>query len=658
MVILWINRDRCNIFYKDGIVMINEYTVKELMNKLHSDADQFKTACWYVTAYSYKMDYRELNDLLQSLLTSKYLHDSSCANWCCSLILHSLTWLENEYIEFELKKVLTSYLNFDNESCVSYAAETIARANYLYTKKELHDAISTLDKICKNNKYSSGTLQNLSLLGWSIYDFVSDADKSMIDSVEREIEKNLGFCLKNKFELREISNPCAVAFYISDFLSGKSFLQPPIAELYTATMLKNDGFDSLIFDNRLYHMSIENVISKFKQLHIKTVVADTTPYDQVGIYYVDYRLNRIVSDIRKIKQAGINVILIGSHGSIRPEEILKMTGADCVVQGESELSTFELLKKINVSNEETDFYERLNEVPNLVYCINDEYRYTFYDENMYHPDIESFPMPNYDLVETTKYYGDEYLCNEHRIRPSWGAVLAQRGCPFHCAFCYNFFGTHVRSRRPEQIVDELEVLEKKYGVQHIFFTDDTFTLNREWLMSFCQLVVQRGLKIKWNCETRVDCLDEEKLLAMKRANCYRIWLGAETFNDRLLKNANKGITEEQSLKAISNILKVGIKVSCFLMIGLPGENRDTIRYTLKQIASTGIEYTKSIITLIPREGTKYYNLVTAVNPSPSFYDLNCYKGLLDNDITELDIIKTIEVMSTRKLSGLFDEKSK
>lgn len=652
------NRGWRKIFYKDGIIMINEYTVKELINKLHSDVDQFKIACWYVTAYSYKMDHSELNIFFQSLLTSKYIHDSSCANWCCSLILHSLTWLKSEYIESELKKTLTSYLNSESEFCVSYAAETIARANYLYSKKELHDTVLTLDKICKNNKYSSGTLQNLSLLGWSIYDFVSDEDKSTIDNVEREVEKSLGFCLKNEFELAEVSDSCVAAFYISDFLSGKSFLQPPIAELYTATMLKNSGFDSLIFDNRLYHASIENVISRLKHLHIKTVVADTTPYDQVGIYYVDYRLNRVVNDIKKMKQAGLNVVLTGSHGSIRPEEILQMTGADCVVRGESELLIFELLKKINMSNEESDFYELVNEIPNLVYYYNDEYRYTVYDKDMYHPDIESFPMPNYDLVETTKYYGDEYLCNEHRIRPSWGAILAQRGCPFRCAFCYNFFGTHVRSRRPDQIVDELEILEKKYGIQHIFFTDNTFTLNKEWLMSFCQLMVQRGLKIRWNCETRVDCLDEEKLLAMKRANCYRIWFGAETFNDRLLENANKGITEEQSLKTIRNTLKAGIKVSCFLMIGLPGENRDTIRYTLKQIASTGIEYTKSIITLIPRDGTNYYNLVTKVNSRPSFYDLNCYKGLLDNDITELDIIKTIEVMSTRNLSGLFDEQSK
>lgn len=632
--------------------MVTYYTTEDLCAKISSgNPEQYKVACWAITVGAHRFSQTDLEQIISVFIHSPLIRSTACTNWNCSLILHVMPRITEEALKNQLSDLLVSFLDME-EGSISYAAETIARANYLLSRSALDTACDFLQK-CDCSTYSFGTIQNLILMGWGILDFVSEHRQAQLIACCKAHEAILQLELRN--DLSRVKTE-GIVFYVADYLSGKSFLQPPTAEIYATTFLREAGFSASIFDNRLYHISMDHFIRLLRKTDVETIVVDTTPYDQVSIYYVDYRLDRIIHDIKVLIDAGYNVICVGSHATVRAEEFMKLTGVRYAIKGEMELSLLNLAQKTNGLRDLSE--ASCSTAKNLYLYNGTSIRYTGDDEQLLRPDISTFPMPDYDLVDMSGYYGDEYIDNNHKIKAAWSAILAQRGCPFQCAFCYHFFGNHVRKRTPQQVVDEMELLETKYHVDQFFFIDHTFTLDKQWVREVCRLITDRKLTISWNCETRVDCLDEDLLQCMKDANCKRIWLGVESFNNKLLTSAQKGTTEEQTKSMIQKILASGIKVSCFLMIGLPGENTQTIQRTLRSIQESGIEYTKSIITFIPRDGTPLFEMVANEVAEPSFRDMNRYKGLLENEISELDIIKTIEQMSMRNVNqweGLEDD---
>ena len=134
---------------------------------------------------------------------------------------------------------------------------------------------------------------------------------------------------------------------------------------------------------------------------------------------------------------------------------------------------------------------------------------------------------------------------------------------------------------------------------------------------------------------------------MKRANCSRIWLGSETFSDYLLDNIKKEIRISDTKNALQMIREAGIKASCFIMIGLPGESKESLSETVHTIQSMSIEYTKSIIVLIRREGSEIYPLIPSDFRHSCFGVMNKYRGLLNNSTTETDLMNVIDLMTKR-----------
>jgi anaerobic magnesium-protoporphyrin IX monomethyl ester cyclase len=134
-------------------------------------------------------------------------------------------------------------------------------------------------------------------------------------------------------------------------------------------------------------------------------------------------------------------------------------------------------------------------------------------------------------------------------------------------------------RSAENIVAELEYLGK-LGITNIHMYADLFTVSRDHTVSLCNLIIERGLKIRWTCNSRVDYVDEEMLTLMGRAGCWLISWGIESANEAILKRARKGYKKEQAFKALKWSRKAGIKNWGYFIIGLPGETEDSIQETM------------------------------------------------------------------------------
>ncbi|HBF34490.1 TPA: hypothetical protein DDW35_07990 [Candidatus Sumerlaeota bacterium] len=175
----------------------------------------------------------------------------------------------------------------------------------------------------------------------------------------------------------------------------------------------------------------------------------------------------------------------------------------------------------------------------------------------------------------------------------YAIVSTSRGCPFNCSFCASdgMWGRKVRKRPVWHVLDELELLRHKHGETFVSFKDETFTAHKERVIEICKGMLERKLDLWWRCDTRVDCLDEERLYWMRKAGCFYISVGVESGSPAMLKRINKRTDTQQIVEASALIRRFGIEVRFYLIVGLPHETEDDLYATLRLIEKCRPQYT-------------------------------------------------------------------
>jgi anaerobic magnesium-protoporphyrin IX monomethyl ester cyclase len=162
----------------------------------------------------------------------------------------------------------------------------------------------------------------------------------------------------------------------------------------------------------------------------------------------------------------------------------------------------------------------------------------------------------------------------------------------------------VRIRSAEKIMEELRTL-KKLGVTNFGFHCDTFTLDKKMVIDLCKMILAENLKMKWAANSRVDTVDEETLLWMKKAGCWMVAYGIESGSQVVLNNVKKGITLEQIENTIRVSHKAGIKNWGYFVMGLPGETEETIKETIAFAKKLPLDYVNFAVGT-PYPGTDFY----------------------------------------------------
>jgi radical SAM superfamily enzyme YgiQ (UPF0313 family) len=188
--------------------------------------------------------------------------------------------------------------------------------------------------------------------------------------------------------------------------------------------------------------------------------------------------------------------------------------------------------------------------------------------------LDDLPLPRHDLLPLDRYRAP-------LVGGPYAFVVTSRGCPANCCFCIKHvsYGRSVRFRSPESVVDELEALAG-LGVHTVNMYADLFTLNREHVLGICERILERRLRVRWTCNSRVDFVDEELLRSMARAGCWMISWGIESGDQAILNRIHKGITLRQVERALGWARRAGISNWGYFIIGLPGESEASIRCTI------------------------------------------------------------------------------
>jgi anaerobic magnesium-protoporphyrin IX monomethyl ester cyclase len=164
-------------------------------------------------------------------------------------------------------------------------------------------------------------------------------------------------------------------------------------------------------------------------------------------------------------------------------------------------------------------------------------------------------------------------------------IITSRGCPAACTFCSSpeFWGRGLRFRSAENMIGEVRLLREKHGVVYLSVRDDTFTVSRKRVVDFCRGLIDSGIDLLWDCQSRVNIVDEERLVWMRRAGCTHIQYGVESGSPRMLQRLNKGITLDEIRAAAALTRRVGLGLSIYLITGIDSETDEDLRSTVRLI---------------------------------------------------------------------------
>ena len=353
-----------------------------------------------------------------------------------------------------------------------------------------------------------------------------------------------------------------------------------------ASILK-DKYYVFLKDYPAEKLDFENFKSDFLSFNPDIIFISITN----GSIYEDLAF---VAKIKEIKQ-DITVILKGAL-FFNPEQDLfdevDLSNVDYLIGGEVEFIISDLLEENNIESIQGISYKKDGKwvSNNLVeFCS----------------DLDSIPFPARELMNNALYI------NPATNRPM-ATISTSRGCPSSCIYCVSpiISGRKVRYRSPENIIEELKECVNKHKIRDFFFKSDTFAINKEWVVKLCDLIINSDLngKINWVANSRVNTIDEEMLLKMKKAGCSVIALGLESGSEESLKKMKKGTTLEQNKNAVKLIKKVGFKIFGFYLIGFPWEDKEHLVQTRKFIFELNTDFIELSIAT-PFKGSELYSML-------------------------------------------------
>ena len=340
-------------------------------------------------------------------------------------------------------------------------------------------------------------------------------------------------------------------------IAGATF--PPLSLLSIYTILKKNS-NPFLLDHQIVKWDINkflDIVSKFEGLIMP--VSDESISE-------DIRLLKLVKE----KNPDIKTLVFGSYCTFFPEDALHHNEIDSIAIGEPE-SCIHIFPEIiqNRINKQEDIPTGMGLKFNNQIVIH---------EPKFDYQLDKLPIPDRQPIK------DIYYFNPLTITNKWTTALTSRGCPGTCNFCTSpaFYGKHYRYHSFEWIKEELQYL-KNIGFKEIFYRDETFTANRNRLHQFSDWITKEKIDIKWIINVRVGTVNQNDLIALKRAGCHTIKVGVESGSDRILKLVSKGTTVEINTKARKLALKYGIRFKAFIVVGLPYSTREDEAMTEKWI---------------------------------------------------------------------------
>ncbi len=332
----------------------------------------------------------------------------------------------------------------------------------------------------------------------------------------------------------------------------------PIGLGYLQAALKQKGYPCRLAN--LSGLSRKEVLAYFRSREAEII----------GISMFTFNRKRSFELLQWAREAQPSAVMLagGPHPTHLAAEVFQECPAlDAIVKGEGELPLLGVAERLAAAPGE----ELWKEAPGLI-LRNGE---TLTQPPMKDLDSIGFPAQHFEA---------DFLDNVGQL----AYLSTSRGCPATCNFCNTpeFWGSSVRFRSPDAVLQEMKLLRAQHGLTYFSFRDDTFTAHRGRILKLMESIQGSGLHPLWNCQSRVNLVDEERLVAMKRAGCEFMQFGVEHASERILALLDKGTNLRQARNALALVRKVGMNLGIYLITGIPGEEWEDVEASAAFIGET------------------------------------------------------------------------
>jgi radical SAM superfamily enzyme YgiQ (UPF0313 family) len=375
----------------------------------------------------------------------------------------------------------------------------------------------------------------------------------------------------------------------------KDFLIQPLALAYLAAAARNAGCKVSLIDLNITNKDYSYVLPILEKEKPKLVIGGfTTPS-----IFVDMKLCDVVKEHCNAKVGIWGVV----PSAIRKLLYKKFPSLDFIIENEPELTMQEIAKKLKKRK------NPFSRTKGLSFRKDKNVIFNGFRELC---KLDKIPIPAYDLLQMNLYH------TPYNRRLPMTIMRSSRGCPFSCIFCLIGgltekkcgYGSYWRAHSPARVIKEIEYVVKKFGIREINFFDAEFTIDKKRVIEICKGIISKKLDVIWNCNARVDSVDEEILTWMKKAGCYAISYGVESINEKVVKICRKSINAKQVENAVKLTKKAGIQPALYFMLGLPSETTESIKENISFAKKLALKYDlrPQCTIATPYPGTAFYKM--------------------------------------------------
>jgi len=342
-----------------------------------------------------------------------------------------------------------------------------------------------------------------------------------------------------------------------------------------AAAARRAGHDVAFLDLMLvddYRRALKNRIADFNPEAIGVSVRNIDDQAMGSANFMLAQAAEAVELCRRLSQAP--VVLGGAGYSIFPQSALEYLGADMGIQGEGEIAFPLLLSQIEAKKD-------LATVPGLYLRGHGQQA-----ERRFIRNLDALALPEPSLITPPD------LQNQHY----WLPFQTRRGCPLNCSYCSTstIEGRLIRKRSPEAAVQELAGWAAA-GFSKVFFVDNTFNLPEAYAVELCRRITAAGLKLNWRCIVYPGRVSRKLVAAMAAAGCKEVSLGFESGHPMMLRHMNKRFSPADIRRASDMLADAGIRRMGFLLLGGPGETRESVAASFDFVEELNLDALKITI---------------------------------------------------------------
>lgn len=376
------------------------------------------------------------------------------------------------------------------------------------------------------------------------------------------------------------------------YFAKRGSIFPPLNLALLGAIAEQHGHEVKIVDGEAESLSLEQLVQRTISLKPDIIGLNaTSPF---------FHISRRLAESLKEASGNIPVMVGGPHITITKEKSM-LPAFDYGFLGEAEGSFPQFLEQ----------YERggdISEVKGVMYRKNGEVVSTGMPEPIKgdgpHP-LDQFPFPARHLLNMKRYK----LGTLHG-RFNFTSIQTMRGCPWKCIFCASeaLNTTRVIKRSPKSVVEEMKLVVSKHNIRHFYVIDDVLTLVKKHIMEICDLIEEAKLDITFEAMTRANLLTDEIAARLASVGCIRLSFGLETVDPEMRETMQKKVPIESYIEANRICSKYGIEAMNSMMIGLPGETRETVKTTLEFLRNARDVKQANFAIAVPYPGTEFHEI--------------------------------------------------